>query len=276
MRDSSQIYLPAPGSPRWIAPSETSELIYLSWGLRDFSRHPIQEHCNPGWSYVIVYAGAVHFYSGEDEVTVEASQCVLISPGYSHGFRHETGEQCRVLTWIFRSGLTLPELEPDQNSFRVFTLEPTALQFIKNLHAQSREEISHIQDLFESSIKRIQGLLDIQLFRATKKPRTQTALDIRLVRARSWMNSNLELVDPVRSLCSYLQISQSTLYRLFRRSYNMSPRDMHHRLRMEEARRLIEKEGWQVKQAAYRLGYRHASDLSRALSRFFEKQRYKP
>lgn len=47
----------------------------------------------------------------------------------------------------------------------------------------------------------------------------------------------------------------------------MSPGAVHRQLRIQEAQRLIEDEGWQVKQAAYRLGYRHANDLSRALSR---------
>ena len=267
---------PVAGQPRWIAASENSELVYLSWGIRDFSRHPISEHRNPGWSYVIVSRGTVRFFQAASEVTVGASQCVVTAPSCSHGFRHEAGEHCKVLTWIFRSAPAHPELAIGNGSFRLFDLEPAALQAVEHLHAQSRQEIIRMQGLFERSIQHFRDLLDIQLVRSLSQPPASPLYDDRLERARHWMRSNLELADPVRSLCSYLQVSQSTLYRLFQRGFGMSPRAVHNELRMLEAKRLIEQEGWQVKQAAYRLGYRHPCDLSRALSRFHDQLACKP
>ena len=46
----------------------------------------------------------------------------------------------------------------------------------------------------------------------------------------------------------------------------MAPGAFFRQLKMDEARRLIREEGWQVKAVAYHLGYRHANDLSRALA----------
>lgn len=45
-----------------------------------------------------------------------------------------------------------------------------------------------------------------------------------------------------------------------------SPGAYFRKLKVEEAVRLIRDEGWQVKQVAYHLGYRHPNDLSRALA----------
>ena len=36
-------------------------------------------------------------------------------------------------------------------------------------------------------------------------------------------------------------------------------------MKLDEAVRLINMEGWQVKAVAFHLGYRHANDLSRAM-----------
>ena len=36
-------------------------------------------------------------------------------------------------------------------------------------------------------------------------------------------------------------------------------------MKKQEALRLIEREGWQVKAVAFHLGYKHPNDLSRAL-----------
>jgi AraC-like DNA-binding protein len=46
----------------------------------------------------------------------------------------------------------------------------------------------------------------------------------------------------------------------------MPPGAYFRQLKANEARRLIEEEGWRVKAAAYHLGYRHANELSRALA----------
>ena len=60
-------------------------------------------------------------------------------------------------------------------------------------------------------------------------------------------------------------MSPSALHRFFRSQAGLSPGAYFRNLKWQEARRLVENEGWQVKAAAYHLGYRHPNDLSRAL-----------
>ncbi|TWT80757.1 transcriptional activator FtrA [Planctomycetes bacterium CA13] len=267
MSNHSRIVTPGPGRPRWVAPSTRSELVYLSWGSRDFSKSPIPEHHNPGWSYVVICSGTVRISQGPKERSLGSSECLLAGPGCSYGLRHAKGERCELLVWIFRSAPNHSPLGLGTDLFQTVTLDTETRRFVENLHAQTREEISRVRDFFEPSVIHIRELLDIQIMRSLHGPRKESVQDRRLTLAYDWMLNNLELNDPVRSLCDYLQISQSTLHRLFRDHYSMAPGAVHRRLRVQEAQRLIEEEGWQVKQAAYRLGYHHANDLSRALSR---------
>lgn len=267
MQTPSRIVTPGPGRPRWIGPSTRGELVYLSWGKRDFSKSPIPQHKNPGWSYYLLRSGTVRICRGDTEQILQASQCLLAGPDYSYGLRHAEGERCEVLVWIFRSASTQPSLAIPTDTCRIVTLDAATRRFVEQLHAQTREEITRVREFFEPSLLHLRELLDIQLARSMNGPRNDSTEDKCMALAYHWMLNNLELRDPVRSLCDYLQISPSTLHRMCRRQFRMAPGALHRRLRMQEAQRLIEEEGWQVKQAAYRLGYRHPNDLSRALSR---------
>jgi AraC-like DNA-binding protein len=80
------------------------------------------------------------------------------------------------------------------------------------------------------------------------------------------MAGNLAIHAPVPALCDYLRMSPSTLHRFFRARTGLSPGAYFRQVKTDEARRLIREQGWQVKAVAYHLGYRHANDLSRALS----------
>jgi AraC-like DNA-binding protein len=73
----------------------------------------------------------------------------------------------------------------------------------------------------------------------------------------------------VARLCDYLNVSQSTLYRVFSEAEGTSPLAWFHRARMEEARTRLANGTVSVKEVAHALGYDHASDLSRAYRRYF-------
>jgi AraC-like DNA-binding protein len=61
-------------------------------------------------------------------------------------------------------------------------------------------------------------------------------------------------------------MSPSTVNRFFIRHAGVAPGGYFRRAKREEALRLIRNEGWTVKTTAFHLGYRHATDLSRALA----------
>jgi AraC family transcriptional regulator of arabinose operon len=89
--------------------------------------------------------------------------------------------------------------------------------------------------------------------------------------ADAWMAAHLDSGEPIARLCDYLNVSQSTLYRRFMEDTGASPLARFQDLKMCEARRLLSEQGLTVKEAAFRLGYAHFNDLSRAYRRHFGK-----
>ncbi len=82
---------------------------------------------------------------------------------------------------------------------------------------------------------------------------------------REWIGANLAIHAPIPALCDYLRMSPSTLNRFFMKQAGVSPGAYFRAAKKAEAMRLIQNEGWPVKTTAYHLGYRNATDLSRAL-----------
>jgi AraC family transcriptional regulator of arabinose operon len=89
--------------------------------------------------------------------------------------------------------------------------------------------------------------------------------------AHAWMADHLDSSEPVARLCDYLNVSQSTLYRRFMEEVGASPLARFHDLRMQEAKRLLSEQNLSVKEVAFRLGYTHFNDLSRAYRKHFGK-----
>ncbi|MEM9420682.1 MAG: AraC family transcriptional regulator [Planctomycetota bacterium] len=263
-----RIVRPGPGRPHWVSPTPNPELIYLGWGRRDFSGSAITSHLNPGWTYVALVEGATRITSAGREFALEAPDCLIAGPDFRFGLRHEPGETCKLLVWIFKNAPEYEELAPSERLYKIVQTDPQMMKTIERLHAQSREEIARDCPLGSQSIKHLRALLDISLIRAGQPNTSHGEQDRLLGLAQQWMLNNLEIRDPVTSLCEYLETSPAILRQIFRAKLNTSPGTYHQNLRMQEAQRLISEEGWMVKQAAFRLGYCHPNDLSRALKRF--------
>jgi AraC-like DNA-binding protein len=142
-------------------------------------------------------------------------------------------------------------------------LKETSLKALKQLHDRCHKEIASPDSLLPSTLNALRQLLEIEIHRASWP--LEVTGDLRWELAQSWMMNNLSIHTPVPSLCDYLGMSPSGLHRFFRTQVQTSPGSYFRKLKREEACRLIESEGWQVKAAAYHLGYRHPNDLSRAL-----------
>jgi transcriptional regulator GlxA family with amidase domain len=88
----------------------------------------------------------------------------------------------------------------------------------------------------------------------------------RLHLAMEWLQKQIGATNPVQALCDYLQVSASTLNRLFYAHLGCSPQAHIHAARMEYALELARNHP--IKEIAFLLGYKHSNDLSRALSRY--------
>ncbi len=85
-----------------------------------------------------------------------------------------------------------------------------------------------------------------------------------------WFSEHLDSKQPIARLCDYLNISQATLYRLFRTQTNRSPLDCFKYQKMDRAKELILGTDLSIKEIAFELGYDHFNDFSRAIKKHFK------
>ena len=135
---------------------------------------------------------------------------------------------------------------------------------LRDLHARCADEVALADSQLPRTLAALRELLEVEILRASRAAPAEDEMRWKL--ATAWMAGNLAMHAPVPALCDYLRMSPSTLHRFFRARCGMAPGAFFRQLKMDEARRLIREEGWQVKAVAYHLGYRHANDLSRALA----------
>ena len=238
-------------------------LVYLGWGKRDFSSSPVAAHRDRGLSHYLVLKGDLCFHAaGEVHHIVSPAACVFdrdclfgIQPG-----RSKTTE---ILVWVWRDSDARPALRTPTGGVRRLALRASSVPALADLHARCRDEVARADHATADALAALRALLEIELLRAGPAPAAQDRLRWQL--AASWIQANLSIHTPVPAICDYLRMSPSTLRRFFLDRAGVSPGAYFRAAKLREARRLISEEGWQVKTAAYHLGYRHATDLSRAL-----------
>lgn len=95
--------------------------------------------------------------------------------------------------------------------------------------------------------------------------------DRQLERAREWMLAHLDEPFSLSTLAMAVGLSDYKLKQGFHQRFNTTPGQMLLQLRMEKAHRLLE-QGYQVAQAGWQVGYRHANNFSVAFYRYFGRQ----
>lgn len=113
--------------------------------------------------------------------------------------------------------------------------------------------------IFEATLKRM-----IQV--GVAPPKQATGLS---EQAQSWMCAHLDSKEPIARLCDYLNLSQSTLYRMFTVEVGMNPSVRFQQLRMQKAKDLLARSRLSIKEIAFQLGYEHFNDFSRAYRKHF-------
>ncbi len=265
--DRPPILLHTPGSPRWLAPSPDAPLLYLGWGERDFHRTPLPMHRKAGWSYTLVRSGTVRMTLPSATPRLKAGTLLIAAPECPYGLAHEPGERCDLFVWLWNAPPTLDALHPHPAAYAHHHLSGETRQQLEHLHAECRREITHPDAFTPGVFSAVRTRVDTALARSLTPAPPGGNNAARVALAEQWMHANLAARKPTALLADYLQISPSSLHKLFRTHRGRSPGAVHQQHKLREARRLIHEEGWLVKQAAYHLGYRHPNDLSRALHR---------
>jgi len=107
---------------------------------------------------------------------------------------------------------------------------------------------------------------EVLLARSGRRRGQEPDDDTRLELAVQWLRQNDLGKNPVSGLSDYLQLSASTIHRLFRAHLRVSPARCHRELWMRKAAELLS-QGQPVKAVAFALGYRFPNDFSRSFKR---------
>jgi AraC-like DNA-binding protein len=260
-------YYPPPGRPGWSGPkAEQLELLYLAWGWRKYRETPQGITTRDGWLYFTTRRGTPHLLVGPRKVAVQAGELVILHPDCACGFDDEAGSVTEICTWVWRSPSRWSSLHPAAGSFAKLSLSPDHAQKIRILHDQTRREIQTSDENTRIALDLLRQQLDLTLVRS-QSDRPQPATDHqRLELACRWIDQHLHDHNSVAGLCDYLQLSPSTLNRIFQRCLLVNVRAYAKQARLRRAQHLIMKDGMSVKEAAYTLGYRFPNDLSRAFA----------
>lgn len=237
----------------------------MGWGHRDYGRNPLPRHADPGTNYTVLLQGKINLGINAKIVTVRAPIICIIDTDCEFSISQARREDVEILVWVWAGRSIHESLRPTRGGHLIFPLNSTSIEGIKDIHARCRREVSIADAEVLSTFPPLRALMEAEIKRGIAP--VAPAADARFALALAWMRNNLSIHAPVPALCDYLGMSRRTLHRFFITATGSSPALYFRALKLQEAGRLIKSEGWQLKAAAYHLGYSHPNDLSRALSR---------
>ena len=264
------LYQPPAGRPRWTNDSSPlGELQYLSWGWRSFGRHPVPVSCHTGWTYQFVASGRATLRAAESHQRLRSGSLVIIGPSCPYGWSGDaTGGRCRIFNWIWRDPPLFEPLRPDPDGFRILRVSGEVARRVEELHQEARAEIRFSDEETSYSLQALHIRLDALLSRMRRTTERKSTPKAKVKYALAWLKKHPEELSPVSALSDYLQVSPVTLNRLFRSVKNQSVLKIAYAMRMERARKLLNEST--VKEVAFKLGYSHPNDFSRAYARFWK------
>lgn len=264
------IYPPPAGRPRWSSKATIDAgLDYLSWGWREYGRHPIPLARHDGWTYQVVVEGTVHLRLEHAEVPIRDGTMVLVSPECAYGWSGQASNRCKILSWIWRDAPADTPSHENPTAWQTIALSPSAMRTLNQLHRETRSEATLEKPMSSLALRTIRARIDILLARTIRLGSEGAKSRFRI--AWQWLLDHPGELRPVSALCDHLQVSASTLQRLFHQYKKMSVREAALTIRMHTARELLKMPSHSVKEIAMQLGYAHANDFSRAYSSFWHQ-----
>lgn len=239
-------------------------LSYLAWGRRDFSQEFLPECLHEGWVCTIIEEGAPVMKIRGKDTRLGPRQLVLIGPDCPFGWPSLDNNTCKFVQWMWTEidSEVVPGLSSEQSV--ICDIPRGRYRPLRENHDQCRREVLTPDSLSASYLNACQSQFEILLQRVLQSEEHADLVEVRLEQAKRWMRSHLDSKEPIARLCDYLDISQSTLHRLFKAQTGQSPVVHFQQLRMQEAKRLLTKEGASIKEVSFALGYQHINDFSRA------------
>ena len=157
----------------------------------------------------------------------------------------------------------LAQLDP--TGFVRLALKAEDQALLGSLHALTRREAHQDDADSPTALKGLQLVIETQLARLMR--RKSGAEDETVDRSVQWLRQHLDSHQPLARLADYLGLSPSSVQRHFRKKLRKTVIEVITEMRCREAARMITEDGAPIKTVAYRLGYRHPHDFSRAYQR---------
>jgi len=269
--EPKRLYLPKADRSFWRCEQPAkSSLLYLAWGYRDFHRERIPVSCHEGAVCVLIQEGCPTLILDGTPLRMPAGTLALIGPDCPFGWSQSGKGPCRFLLWMWRCITDRDLREASGSGHRVGMLNRKERKPMALLHDLCRREVLHPQTPDPGYIEGCRMIFEATLKRAFQDgtdPQPQASLLSEQV--QSWMCAHLDSKEPIARLCDYLNLSQSTLYRLFTAEVGMSPSTRFHQLKMQKANELLVGTRLSIKEIAFQLGYEHFNDFSRAYRKHF-------
>lgn len=229
---------------------------------------------------IIIDGKAVHIVDGE-EYELKVGDVFVINTHSEHGyisacslklcnimFDFKQLEQIDIeLTRLpgFKSLFILEPILRKEHKFKSkLQLNPTCMNFVKVLVDQLCKEYENQRDGFKSTIRAYFTALVIYLSRLSAEPKNNVSGKlINLANAISYIeNKYLEQVN-ISSAATIAYLSTRQFNRVFRKNYNMSPKEYLIKLRLENACSLMRTDSMKLSQIAIDSGFSDISFFSR-------------
>jgi len=267
MPDASRphLFLPAKDRSYWRAdPASDLPLQYLAWGHRDFLRDPIPVASHEGWVCMLVEKGWPTLLVKDEAVPMPPNSLVLIGPRCSSGWKPQDADECKIYVWMWREIVSHEIRCIKENDYAKWRLsEKLSAEFVDN-HQSCRREIQRLDEISKHYLLGYQQIFEANILRALSGYSNDDAVQGTAKLAVEWMSQHLNSKEPISRLCDYLDTSQSTLHRLYKKQFGVSPLDFFHQMRMSEAELMLNRGTFSIKEIAFKLGYDHFNDFSRA------------
>lgn len=260
-------YFPAKDRSFWYSESSRYPLLYLAWGTRNFHRQPIPITTHQGWVVAIIEEGNPLLDTGTRLIQTSPGSLIIIPAGDKSGWQMQDDRECRFLLWMWDSAL--PTIPNNQKTH--IKLSKKEREVCKQHHEMCRKEVFSPDSWSKLYLDGCFRLFCSIIARVSKAPQSNSEREIKAVAATNWLQENINSQQPVARLCDYLNISQSSLYRLFQKKFNMSPKNYIHITRMELGKKMLEEHNLAIKETSFSLGYKHPNDFSRAFQKHFGK-----
>ncbi|WP_308988104.1 AraC family transcriptional regulator [Roseibacillus persicicus] len=266
---SRNLYLPRRDRSFWQAgEGKDWSLRYLAWGRREFSEENLPPCRHEGWVSLLIQEGHPEIIVRGEKIELPRGVLMLIGPECPFGWTRRQGSQCKFVLWMWDELRLGEQAGCEENGFQKFNLTKTRQEpFVRN-HELCRREAVATDGLSEKYFESCRMGFEVLMQRLLEGDPEAPSQD-RLEQAQDWILAHLDSKKPVARLCDYLNVSQSSLHRLFKERVGMSPAAFIQKLKLQWAHDRLVEGDLLVKEVALQLGYSQFNDFSRAFKSFF-------